>query len=523
MSQRPYGMDEPAHVDDATHKQGLVALALAGGVLVAVAGATYVVPGLDRYRPWVVGEPAPIARLYAPAEEAERVAVADGSGEGVDPIASALADPIVPPTPPPPAEGETPGAPHVRIDPSELEGTAREIEDASGHAMDAFYAQLERTALSAIPGSGEEGVVTRIAHFGDSTIALDGITMTTRESLQLRFGDAGHGFVLAARGMLPYRHFQVRHETAGTWRMFDLTHAGLSDGHYGLGGVQVRSSSGGTSWFASDDDPDSRVGRSVSSFQIFHQRHPRGGELQYRVDEGEWETLDTESGSVEDAVHRVDVPDGEHRLSLRTAGHGETRLYGVVLERPGPGVVYDSLGIVGARASRMLGFDEAHLRTELAQRETNLVVIAFGGNDADDNRDEEDFFETFRQVAHLVRTARPEASCLLFAPLDQAERDTRGRVVTLAPVPRIVSASRRAAEAEGCAFFDTWTAMGGEGAMGRWFRRTPRLSSGDFRHATPAGYRVIGNMFYRALLTGFAGYLAREASSPPTLGSGGSQ
>jgi hypothetical protein len=46
--------------------------------------------------------------------------------------------------------------------------------------------------------------------------------------------------------------------------------------------------------------------------------------------------------------------------------------------------------------------------------------------------------------------------------------------------------------------------------MGRWFRRSPRLSSGDFRHATPAGYRVIGHMFYRALLAGFRDYLERS-------------
>lgn len=507
MSQRPFGMDEPARVDDATHLAGVRALVLAAAALVLAAVAPYLVPGLERHRPWVSGEPVPIARLYGiedPEDVARRTAGAEASGiDAVEPVPDS--EPVIPP---PVASGA--GEPAVHIDPAELEGLVRELEDPSGHAMDAFYARLRLTALAPREATGEDAVVTRIAHFGDSTIALDGITMTTREALQLRFGDAGHGFVLAARGLLPYRHFQVRHETEGNWRMFDLTHAGLSDGRYGLGGVQVRSASGATAWFASDDDEASRVGRSVSTFLVFHQRHPRGGEVAYRVDEGEWRTLDTESASVEDGVERIEVPDGEHRLSLRTAGHGETRLYGVALERPGPGIVYDSLGIVGARASRMLGFDPEHLRTQLAQRETNLVVIAFGGNDADDNRSEEDFFDTFRQVARLVRVARPEASCLLFAPLDQAERDERGRVVTLAPVPRIVSASRRAAEAEGCAFFDTWTAMGGEGAMGRWFRRSPRLSSGDFRHATPAGYRVIGHMFYRALLAGFRDYLERS-------------
>jgi lysophospholipase L1-like esterase len=110
----------------------------------------------------------------------------------------------------------------------------------------------------------------------------------------------------------------------------------------------------------------------------------------------------------------------------------------------------------------------------------------------------------------MVRRARPEAACLLMAPLDQATRDERGNITTLAPVPIIVEAQRRAARAEGCAFFDTYAAMGGEGAMRRWFRSEPRLAFGDYRHATPAGYTVIGNMLYKALLKGFSDFLEAQ-------------
>ncbi len=497
--------------DDAAKREGLRALATIAAVLVVSALVPYAVPGLERERAWIAGEPIPVLHLYG-LSPAEQASPASPPGPSEEAIAEALAEPVIPEPAPPVAPGEVR---EVRIEPSELEGLGRTIEDPSGHAMDAFYAQLLRTAR------GEEGAITRVAHFGDSTIALDGITMTVREALQLRFGDAGHGFVLAAHRPLPYRHFQVRHDDAGNWALFDLTHLGLSDGRYGLGGVQVRSSSGASAFFETDRETGRgssasapSVGGSVSSFQILYQRYPRGGNLQTRVDDGAWATLDT-SGELSDEVHRIEVPDGPHRLSIRTAGHGSSRLYGVVLERSGPGVVYDSLGIVGARASRMLGFDPAHLRTQLAQRETNLVVVGFGGNDADDNRSEEEFFAIFRDVARLVREARPEASCLLFAPLDQAERDERGRIATLAPVPRIVRASRRAAEAEGCAFFDTWSAMGGEGAMERWYRHSPRLSSSDFRHATPAGYRVIGNLFYRALLAGLRDRLPRAGEGAP--------
>jgi hypothetical protein len=50
-------------------------------------------------------------------------------------------------------------------------------------------------------------------------------------------------------------------------------------------------------------------------------------------------------------------------------------LYGVAVERDGPGVVYDSLGLLGARANRLLNYDSAHIKNQLEQRGSNLIVL----------------------------------------------------------------------------------------------------------------------------------------------------
>lgn len=482
-------------------------LATVGGAMGALALLSYAVPALHRYRPWISGESIPIVRLYQ--HEAAAVTAEPATGEQPSPETPSIEETIVDrPPPPPPREP-------IVVAPSELEGLVVPIEDPSGHALDHFYAALAATARR------EDARVTRVAHFGDSTIALDGITMTVRERLQQRFGDAGHGFVLAARGFLPYRHHHVRHDSEGPWRVFDITHLGLSDGLYGLGGAQSRSVSGGTATFENADD-DAPVGRTFSHFELFYQRHPRGGQFDVRVDGGEWVRVDTRGTETVDDAYTLDLPDAAHRVDVRTTGHGETRAYGAVLERSGPGVVYDSLGMVGARAARLRGFAPDHLHDQLARRATDLVVIAFGGNDADDQRSPEEWLEIFRGVTSFVRSAAPDTSCLLFAPLDQAERDQRGNVRTMEAVPRIVDAMRAAAEAEGCGFFDTYRAMGGEGAMGRWYRHNPRWATGDFRHATPTGYRVVGQLYYTALLDGFAHYVAREAEASAPSPSPGS-
>ncbi len=117
--------------------------------------------------------------------------------------------------------------------------------------------------------------------------------------------------------------------------------------------------------------------------------------------------------------------------------------------------------------------------------------------------------EQLTKVVRMMRAQSPEMPCLIFAPLDQAKKDDRGRIRTISTIPKIVASQRRVAQQEGCAFFNTFEAMGGEGAMRRWFKTKPRLAWGDYRHATPAGYEVIGNMFYKALLKGLDDYLIR--------------
>ena len=232
------------------------------------------------------------------------------------------------------------------------------------------------------------------------------------------------------------------------------------------------------------------------------------------MDRSDWDEVSTKAPTLGDGVYSIGAPDGPHQLQIRHTKGGPVHFYGVVVERDGPGVVYDSLGLVGARANRLLNFDEAHLANQLRQRGTNLIVLGFGGNEASDDKTEDAFYEDYARVLAHVRQGREDLGCLVFAPLDQASRQ-RGRIRTLETIPRIVAAQRRAAFDAGCAFYNTWEAMGGQNAMRRWYKARPRLAMSDFRHATPAGYEIIGNMLYKALLAGFADYLAGGASASP--------
>jgi lysophospholipase L1-like esterase len=492
--------------DAAETASGLRHLAVACAVLLVCVALPYGIADATWLQIWTPDEGVPIARMFTgrePPPDGMEVVTGYVGGRDRDTVAQ-LADPVIPAEETAAAaeatDANAPAEPAVRIAREEYADLPQEIEDPS-NALEPFYRQLLRTA------DDEPRALTRVAHYGDSSIAGDGITMTLRRNFQRRFGDGGHGFILVASGTMPYRHQDIRTRANAAWQTHQLVRSEATSGFYGYGGVQFRAVAGAEATFETSDRGP--VGHAVSRFELFYLEHDRGPRVQLRVDRGDWQDVETRGEDAVDRWHTVEVPDGDHRLDLRVAGGGVAKLYGVVLERAGPGVVYDSLGMVGARGNRLLRFDAAHFRRQHQHRETNLFVLGFGGNEADDvHRSGEDFERDVRRVIRFVRQARPEAGCLWMGPLDQAARNARGRVETMPQVPVIVEAQRRGALAEGCAYFDTFAAMGGEGAMRRWSRARPRLAFGDYRHATPAGYQAIGNMVYRALLKGFADWLA---------------
>lgn len=498
---------KPGPTPDDETPAALGALARVAGTACLLLAFVYLLPPLHRFRPFVLGhDPWPIVRHYG-ARSGGETSVATGGARTTDApasrealsreLGSSVAANLSG------AEAVQRTGPRTRIEPAEFEGISQRIVDPSFSGMGPFFEALLRTAQE------QPHALTRVAHYGDSSIATDRITSTVRRNLQLRFGDGGHGFVLVAKGYMPYRHIGLEHQANDAWQVQEVTRRSREDGRYGFGGIVIRGGGGARALHGSD--PESPVGRTVSRFEIWYASGPRLGDLELRIDGGEPRVLSTTTAAAGEGVELIDLPDGNHRLQIRALSTVE--LYGVVLERDVPGVVYDSLGLVGARANRLLNFDAAHVRAQIERRGTNLLVLGFGGNEASDRIDPAVYERDFQAVVARMRGGRDDLGCLVVAPLDQAGREGSA-VRTFRGLPLIVEAQRRVAERAGCAFFDTFQAMGGPGAMARWYRSSPPLASGDFRHATPEGYEVIGNMIYKAILESFARWLESRTPSP---------
>jgi lysophospholipase L1-like esterase len=363
------------------------------------------------------------------------------------------------------------------------------LVDPNGH-LGSFYDALFRAERR------DPGARVRILHYGDSPTTADLITSDTRALLQEKFGDAGHGTYLIAKPWAWYAHAGLDTRSGG-WTIDPATLTNLKDGLYGLGGVSFRGSAGAVSTvlFA-------KSGHSRASVSYLSQ--PGGGAVQVESEGHILGEIDTDAPQVLAGAQEFPLAAGSRSLTLRVT-RGQVRLFGYAFYKDSPGVLYDSIGLNGAYA-RVLArfFNFEHWSEQLRQARPDLVIVNYGTNESVyapyvDTQYENELTE----VIQRLKTASPQSAIMVMSPMDRGERQAGGVIGTVPVMNRLVALQERIAHASGVAFFNTFQAMGGAGTMGRWYNAEPRLVSADFIHPMPSGARIVGTLFYKALLEGY--------------------
>ncbi|MCA9538497.1 MAG: SGNH/GDSL hydrolase family protein [Myxococcales bacterium] len=355
------------------------------------------------------------------------------------------------------------------------------------------FAALQRR--EARPPSGR----VRITHLGDSHIAADLWTGPLRSALQARFGDGGRGFVLAGRPWTSYWQEHALPGIDGPWRV-DGLRGGLDDGWFGPGTCSVAA-----------DDPDAEVslsvspksdaGRGATSVDVHVLRQPGGGCFEVRVDGQPVRRFSTRGPWVEPTFVRVPLPTGTAKVTVHPVAGGETRLLGLSLEAE-QGLLYDALGINGAKANRLLRLDPTGLRDGLRRLDPTLLIISYGTNELfDDDLEPSTYADRLEAVLTALRAAAPDADCLLTGPPDALIKRRHPPPL----IEAVYGIQRALAEAHGCAFWDARSAMGGPGSIRAW--RRAGLAQRDFVHFTRDGYRQLAEAFLSALLGAYDAWI----------------
>jgi len=436
--------------------------------------------------------------------------------------------------------------------PPRLAGSADAGAVGAGSAVDEPPASEPPVVIAAAPGfldappGSLDGLFTGLAaaergdpgarvlwlFFGDSHTAGDSLTSRLRVTLQSKFGDAGRGLVAAGRP--PTRHYyqrDVRYGTTGAWKAAVGGHKADPE-PYGIAGLRVYGQSKGAQLWV-ETCAECQAGTSVAQFEILYYAAPDHGVLRYRVDDKPWQQIKTRTTPIEPphpAREVIAVADGPHKLTLEHGGGGVLDLFGVALERVRPGVIVDSLGVVGRRLGSLRSWDWAVIGEQLASRDPRIVVLQYGTNEADDpDLDLEAMARYFDDTILRIRAAAPTSTILVLGPPDMATREA-GKVcdkrADRAMIPEcewrtphvlaeIISVEHAAAVRNHVAFFDTFAAMGGADHMHAWFLAEPKVAFKDHVHLTDVGYRWWADALSAALLAEY-GHWRGLQRLPPT-------
>ncbi|WP_066721690.1 GDSL-type esterase/lipase family protein [Sphingomonas pituitosa] len=344
----------------------------------------------------------------------------------------------------------------------------------------------------------------RIIQIGDSHTAADQVTGSWRTLLQARFGAAGRGVLPPGR---PYAGYLTRNVTAtqtGTWVTSGIFGAAWHPDWatpIGLSGYSLTSAAPGAAMGLRADDSTQRFGR----FTVCALTGPGAGAVML--------TLGTEqrSWSLAAPVPGSDCTTVETQTPSASAALVVTQ--GVVTitswateAPPAGGVTLSNLGTVGAQFLHYDRTDEAVMARELAAYRPDLLVLAFGTNEA--------FYPRFTAggyaeqlsagIARLQRLA-PGVPILLVGAPDSATRlaSLQGGAGGVSPpcpgldpadpwrptaaLATVQAIQRRIAHQRGIAYWDWSTSMGGRCTATDWATRQPPLMRGDHVHFTTQG------------------------------------
>jgi lysophospholipase L1-like esterase len=329
-------------------------------------------------------------------------------------------------------------------------------------------------------------------------VAADSFSSAIRSHFVERYG--------AGEGGLYLPDLPVRHDDGSNRLRLDATaHQRLDggsrlrfDGRWKV--VPVRSATGGESGLAggwaeaASRGATLRLAGPFAEGRILLLRQPGGGTASVRVD-GRIAAERRLSGAPGLEVVSVSAAGGEGReIEVIVAGDGPVRFLGALLDSGRQGAVYYPVGVNGALASWLLKIPERLFSDQLQAVEPDLVILAFGTNEA----------RTFDpdQMSTLVariRRAVPAAQVIVVGPPDQARRTRSGGVAAVPARDLVSRAFGQAARQSGALFVDLAEAMGGEGAIRAWSAERPALVQEDLVHFTSAGYLRLARLLAGAL------------------------
>ncbi len=353
----------------------------------------------------------------------------------------------------------------------------------------------------------------RIAFIGDSFIEGDILTEDLREGLQDEFGGRGVGFVPLTTVLAGAR--QTVGITSQAIRSHWLVDSTCIKREAGIAGSYYHPLEG--AFVSYRGSKFRRYVDTFSTVRVLYQSKSAIN-LKYIINKDGEQGSFTLPHSPLVGLERVAKGNiGQVLLSFAGAPTDKLKLFGVLLEDT-KGVYVDNFAMRGNSGYALLNVPQEVLRTTDSLLSYRLIVLQSGLNVLGSSGHEKNFTGYRKQLLVMVERLKvcfPNADILIMGVSDRS-RKKGGEYITNESVPYLISAQREVAAQAGVAFWDTFTAMGGENSMPELVKAKPPKAAKDYTHISFEGGRFIGEKLLEALLYEKEKYDARKPKPAST-------
>ena len=193
---------------------------------------------------------------------------------------------------------------------------------------------------------------------------------------------------------------------------------------------------------------------------------------------------------------------------------GEFTLTGVLLENGASGISVHGVGVNGASVPSYLRCDDFERDLELIK--PDLIIFGIGINDAaEKDFEKRTFMKNYDDLIQIIQRVNPDCALLFLTNNDSYKRVRvkKKRRYEVNPNGKIVEdAFMEMGRQYNAAVWDQFDIMGGLRSMSDWEKAG--LAQKDKVHFTNAGYQLLGDLLYNALITSYLEHVKSNVIQP---------
>ncbi|WP_044213571.1 SGNH/GDSL hydrolase family protein [Saccharicrinis fermentans] len=364
-----------------------------------------------------------------------------------------------------------------------------------------FYRKIE--------SAQEDNKVIRILHMGDSQIEGDRITKFLRERFQTNFKGSGPGLIPLYDPQKQFSSVWITNK--GAWSQHEVyKYPRLIKGYqYGLMGKVVKI----------DSMRKSRVLVSRS-----YMAQPKASKF-YKsrlllkniekpfVVKAYWgdDLISSDSLETDDNITEVSwtFARAPRKFALDFECEQSPLFLGMSLDSL-CGVAVDNISMRGQSSPRLDKTDTLLYKSMAEYMDIGLVILQYGTNMVPTITENYGFYSlTFYRQLEILKKTMPGVPVLVVGVGDVG-RLKGGKAQAYSHIFKIKEAQKQAAFKAGCAFFDLFEAMGGEGSILKWVTGHPKLAMSDYTHFNRAGGKKVAAWLYKAIMSDYGDYVKNE-------------